>query len=187
MTVKDPKNPFKFWDEVGWLVFNKDDVRIYEVDGEQYLFVGQTMYASTTERDWYIKNVMPYAKGRVLEIGLGLGCASKVILASTKVKHLLTLENNERVVEAYGQLLPRHHLLLADVYAWAKEVPKQFPMFDLIFVDHYTAYEETQGDLKELAQNLAPLLKEGGRMLFWVDENASDEEKDELHKLWLMK
>jgi spermidine synthase len=179
------KDPFEFWERNGKLEFQRGDVRVYRVDRQHYLFVDQTMYASTTERPWYIRNVMPYAKGRVLEIGLGLGCASKVILANPKVQHLLTIENNENVIAAYGRLLPKHHLLLQDAEEWAREVPKNFSMFDLIFVDHYTFSEDTIDELKELAQNLCPLVKEGGRMIFWVDENAPEEDKVQIKNLWL--
>lgn len=179
------KDPFEFWERNGRLDFQRGDVRIYYVDGEHYLFVNQTMYASTTERPWYIRNVMPHARGSVLEIGLGLGCASKVILANPKVRHLLTIENNENVIAAYGRLLRRHHLLLQDAEEWARSVPKIAPLFDLIFVDHYTFSEDTIDGLKELAQNLCPLVKEGGRMIFWIDENAGEEEKAEIKNLWL--
>jgi spermidine synthase len=107
--------PFDFWDENGELEFHQGDVRIYRVDGEEYLFVGPVMYASTTERDWYGRNVFPYAKGRCLEIGLGLGVASKVILANPRVTHLLTVEKDENVIAAFGKPLHKHTLLRADV------------------------------------------------------------------------
>jgi spermidine synthase len=178
------KTPFDFWERNGRLGFQRGDVRIYYVGREQYLFVGQTMYASTVEREWYIKNVMPHARGKVLEIGLGLGCASKVILANPRVSHLLTIESNEDVIAAYGQLLHRHHVLLADIYEWIKSVPKDFSIYDLIFVDHYVLDEDQLPRLEQLAEDLFPLLKKDGRMIFWIDENADEEDKERVRSLW---
>lgn len=178
---------FDFWDQNGFLEFNKDGVRIYNVEGEEYLFVGPILYASSTEEKWYLRNVFPHAKGRVLEIGLGLGCASKVILGNPRVHHLLTVEKNPLVAEAFGRPLPRHNILLADVYEWAKNVPKNYQLYDFIFVDHYVLDDpDTILDLKDLAEELAPLLRANGKMIFWIDELMPEEEKAEIKKLWIV-
>ncbi len=182
------QEPFDFWDKNADLEYHQNDVRIYRMDGQHYLFAGQTMYASTTERTWYIHNVMPHAKGRCLEIGLGLGVASKVILARPEVKYLLTIEKNEAVIGAFGKPLHRHNILWADVHEWITNFYDPTPMYDLIFVDHYTLEDEdTIYELEELAFRLQTLLKEGGRMIFWVDENAPEEDQDQIRKLWLTK
>ena len=182
------KSAFDFWDKNADLEFQQDDVRIYRMEGEDYLFVGQTVYASTTEQTWYIHNVMMHAKGRCLEIGLGLGVASKVILTKPQVKHLLTIEKNEAVIAAFGKPLLRHNILCADIYQWVDNFIELEPMYDLIFVDHYTLEDEDAiYALEDLAFKLEPLLKRRGRMIFWVDENAPEEDKEEIRKLWLNK
>jgi len=182
------KGPFDFWDKNADLEFHQGDVRIYKMDGEHHLFVNQIMYASTTERTWYIHNVMHHAKGKCLEIGLGLGVASKVILARPEVTHLLTVENNEAVIGAFGKPLHRHNILWADVYQWVDGFIELSPMYDLIFVDHYTLEDEDEiYALEDLAFRLEPLVKEGGRMIFWIDENAPDANKNQIRKLWLTK
>ena len=182
------KSAFDFWDKNANLEFQQDNVRIYQMDGQHYLFVDQTMYASTTERAWYIHNIMHYAQGKCLEIGLGLGVASKVILARPEVTHLLTIENNEAVIAAFGKPLPRHNIAAADVHEWLNNFIDPSAMYDLIFVDHYTwDDEDTYFELEELSFKLSPLLKKGGRMVFWVDENAPEEDKDQIRKLWLTK
>ena len=181
------KDAFSFWKKNGQLDFLQGDVRIYSIGSDDYLFVGQTMYASTTERPWYIKNVLPYVKGSVLEIGLGLGCASKVILANPAVRKLLTIENNPDVVAAFGRPLPRHLILLTDIYGWAEKVPKETPLYDFIFVDHYASIEEEEVEkLRVLAVLLAPLVKNGGRMVFWIDVNAPESDQAALKELWLI-
>ncbi len=179
--------PFDFWDKNAVLEYNEEDVRVYRMDNEHYLFIDQIIYASTTERLWYIQNVMPHAKGRCLEVGLGLGVASKVILAKPEVKHLLTIEQNEAVIGAFGRPLTRHNILWADVYKWVGNFQEPTPMYDLIFVDHYTWDEDVLFLLEDLAFKLELLLKEDGRMIFWVDEAAPDEDKDQIRKLWLTK
>lgn len=179
--------PFDWWDKNGKLEFQRGDVRIYNVDKQQYLFIGQTLFASTVERLWYIQNVMPLAKGRCLEIGLGLGVASKIILSHSRVTQLLTVEKNEDVIAAFGRPLPKHLILCADANVWVKSVPTVHPLYDFIFVDHYVYDEDLFPELQELAQNLANLLKPGGSMVFWVDENAPDSEKEKIRQLYLTK
>ena len=179
------KNPFQFWDDNGRLIFHQNDVRIYDIDGQEYLFVGQIMYAGTSERRWYIHNVLPHARGKCLEIGLGLGVASRVILFSKEVRSLLTIEKNENVIAAFGKPLLHHMILHKDVYGWAKGLFVEEPFYDLIFVDHFTFETDEMEELEGLATNLKPLLKEGGRMIFWIDENAPEEEQEAIKELWV--
>ncbi len=182
LTLRDP---FEFWDENGHLEYQQGNVRIYVMDRQLYLFVDQVMYASTTERDWYALNVYPYAHGRCLEIGLGLGVASKAILANKKVSHLLTIENNEHVINAFGRPLLKHNILQADVYDWATHLYDAEEMYNFIFVDHYTFEEEELAKLIQLAEDLKPLLKKGCKMVFWIDENGPDEDKELIKELWV--
>ena len=143
------------------------------------------MYASTTERDWYIKNIHSLARGRCLEVGLGLGVASKVILANTSVRHLLTIENNENVIAGFGKLLPRHTIRQMDINEWVDLLVDVSPMYDFIFVDYYVDLEEDLEDLQHLATNLKPLLYEGGHMVFWIDENSDEKDIEDVKELWV--
>jgi spermidine synthase len=178
--------PFDWWDINATPDFFQGDVRIYDMDGEKYLFVGQTMYASTTERGWYIKNVMPHARGKCLEIGLGLGVASKVILTKAEVTHLLTIENDENVIGAFGRPLHGHNILHMDAMKWVSEFPVLDPMYDFIFVDHYTFEEEELEPLQALSTGLRYLLRPGGKMVFWIDENAPEEDQEKIRNLWVI-
>jgi len=178
--------PFDWWDRNGSLDFGQGDVRIYKMDGQQYLFVGQTMYASTKERSWYVKNVMPYAQGKCLEIGLGLGVASKAILYKPQVSHLLTVEKNPHVIAAFGRPLHRHNILCADAIQWVSEFPVLEPMYDFIFVDHYTFDEDDLEILPWMATALRFLLKPKGEMVFWIDENAPEEDQKKVRDLWIL-
>jgi len=177
--------PFDWWEENATNEFSQGDVRIYDMDGEKYLFVGPIMYASTTERSWYISNVLPYARGKCLEIGLGLGVASKVMLSTNHVTHLLTVEKDENVIGAFGRPLHRHNILHADVTEWLAGFPVLEPMYDFIFVDHYTFEEEELEMLQFMATALKHLLKPSGSLVFWIDENAPEEDQEMIKKLWV--
>jgi spermidine synthase len=180
------KGPFDFWEENAFLEYQNEDVRIYDMDGQKYLFVDQIMYASTSERSWYVKNVMPYATGKCLEIGLGLGVASKSMLVKKEVRHLLTVEANERVIDAFGRPLRNHNILHADIYNWVENLVYVDPVYDFIFVDHYTLEdEEVITPLEDLSKRLRLLLKPEGKMVFWIDENAPEEDQKLLKDLWI--
>ena len=179
-------DPFGSWSDNADLEFIQGNVRIYNMDHEAYLFVDQTMYASTTERGWYISNVYPHARGKCLELGLGLGVASKVMLANARVDHLLTIENNEHVIGAFGKPLLRHNILWTDAIQWVSNFPVLEPMYDFIFVDHYTFEEEELEKLQTLGTGLRYLLRPGGKMVFWIDENAPDEDRKQIRDLWVL-
>ena len=178
------KDPFEFWNRNGFLEYQNSDVRIYDMEGHKYLFVDQIIYASTTERSWYIRNVMPYAKGKCLEIGLGLGVASKCIITKPEVRHLLTIEKNNEIIEAFGKPLRNHNILNMNVNDWLEKLVVIEPFYDFIFVDHYTFVEEDLESLPELANSLKRLLKSRGNMVFWIDENAEDTDKNLVRSLW---
>lgn len=179
------KGPFDWWDENAKLEYNQGDVRIYNAGKEQYLFVGQTMYASTKERSWYVSNVYPYARGKCLEIGLGLGVASKVITAGENVTHLLTVEKNPEVIAAFGKPWLKHNILNMDVVEWISNFPVLEPMYDFIFVDHYTFDDDDLDMLEWVGTGLKHLLKPEGSMIFWIDENAPEEDQERVKKLWI--
>jgi spermidine synthase len=178
--------PFDWWNRNAFLEFEQEDVRIYAADGEKYLFVDQTMYASTTEKDWYIANVLPRARGKCLEIGLGLGVASKVITSSKEVTHLLTVEKNPSVIGAFGKPWLKHNILHVDVMDWISSFPALEPMYDFIFVDHYTFDDDDLDMLEWVGTGLKHLLKPGGSMVFWIDDNAPEEDKEQVKKLWVL-
>jgi phospholipid N-methyltransferase len=181
------KGPFDFWFKNGLLEFERGDVKIFSMDGNNYLFIGQVLYASTDERPWYIRNVYPHARGKCLEIGLGLGAASKVILANPAVTTLLTLENNLDVISAFGDTFRHHIILNKDVNEWVETAAFAGPIYDFIFVDHFAEMdEEFYPELRDLVDALKLNLKERGKLVVWVDENAAEKDKEAYRKLWVV-
>jgi spermidine synthase len=59
------------------------------------------------------------------------------------------------------------------------------PMYDFIFVDHYTFEEEEFHLLEELAGSLKKLLRPEGSMVFWIDENSPELDKEFIRDLWV--
>jgi predicted O-methyltransferase YrrM len=92
-------------------------------------------------------------KGRILELGTGGGLATSWILEGMdQQSRLVTVENNEALLEIARQALPdsRIEFVLADGYTWLKQYAGE--KFDLIFADampgKYDLFEETFALLK---------------------------------------
>lgn len=181
------KGPFDFWLENGLLEFEQGDVKIFTMDGDNFLFVDQVLYASTSERLWYIRNVFPFARGKCLEVGLGLGVASKVILSNPEVTTLLTVEANDDVISAFGDTFRHHILLHMDVNEWIEAAAHVGPIYDFIFVDHFAEMdEEFYPELADLVKKLKLNLKQDGKLVVWIDEHAADKDKKAYKKLWVI-
>ena len=181
------KGPFDYWHRNGLLEYEQGEVKIFSMSGHNYLFIDQILYASTSERAWYIRNVFPHARGKCLEIGLGLGAASRVILANTDVTTLLTIESNSDVISAFGAPLRHHMILNKDVNEWVDSLVWAGPVYDLIFVDHFAEMDdEFYPEIKGLVDKLKLNLKPNGKLVVWVDENAAEEDKEAYRKLWVV-
>jgi len=177
--------PFDYWNEHGQIIYKDGDVVIYKMDGEEYLFVGQILYASSAERNWYLNNLNFPGRRRVLELGLGLGVASRMFLANG-AKHLTTIELEEGVIKAFGVPKLNHTIVHMNADDYVERALLFPPQFDLIFVDHYARIDEEMFDyLKGLAEKLKRLLLPGGNLIFWIDEFLPDAEIARLRSLWI--
>ncbi len=180
------KSPWDFWNRNGLLEWEQGDVKIFSMDGDNFLFVDQVLYASTSERAWYIKHVFPHAKGKCLEIGLGLGVASRVILSNPAVTTLLTIEANSDVISVFGDTFRHHMLLHMTVNQWVETSAHAGPVYDFIFVDHHAEMDdESFPEMEELVKNLKLNLKKSGKLVVWIDEHAAEEDKESYRKLWV--
>lgn len=173
-----------YWDKNAVLEFKKDNVRLYRMGNQRFLFENEEICYSTSERNWYVKNVMPYAKGKALQIGLGLGLASKCILLKRKVNHLLTVEENENIIEAHGKTLTGHNILYKNPEQWLDLVSHNGPTYDFIFVENYVFDDEILENLPNLAEKYYSILKPNGNIIFWIDENAEEEDQRLVKSLW---
>ena len=160
----------------GELIAEIGDTRIYKMNGKLFLEkgVGHTLWALEDELEDYIYQLESWPRGNCLEIGLGLGVASKYILSFPKVKSLTTVEIDADVIMAQKIADPidddRHLILNAHGLYYAYET-KRF--YDFIFLDFYDVIDEdTLPMIADMAAACERILKRGGRMIGWLDKHT---------------
>jgi spermidine synthase len=160
----------------GELVAESGDARIYKMNDKLFLEKGKghTLWALEDELADYILQLESWPKGNCLEIGLGLGVASKYILSFPKVKSLTTIEIDEDVIAVQKLADPidddRHLILNAHGLYYAYETKR---LYDFIFLDFYDVIdEETLPIIADMAVACERILKRGGRIIGWLDKHT---------------
>jgi spermidine synthase len=172
-----PRSQLYFRD--GKLIAESGDVRIYEMDGKRYLEKGKghTLWAHDDEINEYTEQLGNFPKGDCLEIGLGLGVASRYLLSFPCVRSLTTVELDENVIEAQKKVNkiedPRHLILNSNGLLYAYQTKS---LFDFIFLDFYTHIDdETLPVIADMSNACRRVLKPKGRMMGWIDPATSGE------------
>lgn len=166
----------------GKLVAESGLAKVYSLNNELFLEIGpgHTLWALESELEDYIMQLHDKPRGDCLEIGLGLGVASKYILSCPKVKSLTTAEINEDVInvqkkanpidetwEHYSSNIP-HTILNIDGLVYMYQIDKQY---DFIFIDCYDRIdEETIPMITDMVQAGKTILKDGGKIMGWFDK-----------------
>lgn len=165
----------------GELLVESGDAKIYKMNDELYLEIGpgHTLWALESEISDYIDQLGDDPRGDCLEIGLGLGVASRYLLSFPRVDHLTTIEKNEDVIKAHSLIQeedrnkdfyydPDKHLILnADGLEYLYQTRK---MYDFIFVDCYDRIdEETLPFITDIAFACQRVLKPEGKVIGWMD------------------
>lgn len=160
----------------GRLITESGDTRIYEMNDKLFLEkgVGHTLWALEDELDDYVYQLSDWPKGDCLEIGLGLGVASKYLLSFPKVTSLTTIEVDKDVIITQNIANPidddRHLVLNANGLYYAYETKK---MFDFIFLDFYDVIdEETLPLIADMVMACNKILKSDGKMVGWLDQHT---------------
>lgn len=171
----------------GELIVEVGDARVYRMNGELFLEIGEghNLWALESELQDYTYQLQDFPKGDCLEIGLGLGVASRYLLTFPKVNHLTTVEVNESVIKAHAKIPEdarkfqmdydpsRHRILNANGLAYAYQTSKTF---DFIFVDCYDVIDEdTLPLIADMANACSRLLRRGGKMVGWLDKHTPEE------------
>ena len=163
----------------GELVAESGDARVYKMNGKLFLErgPGHTLWALEDELEDYIHQLGDWPRGNCLEIGLGLGVASRYLLSFPKVKSLTTVEVDENVIKAQKKANPidddRHLILNANGLYYAYETKK---MYDFIFLDFYDVIdEETLPIIADMVVACDRILKRGGKMIGWLDKHTNGE------------
>jgi len=174
----------------GKLVAKSGDARVYKMSGHLFLEIGpgHTLWALETELQDYMDQLMDFPQGDCLEIGLGLGVASRYLLTFPKVKSLTTVEINKDVIDVHSKIKDSdrgytleyreedHTILNSNGIEYAYLTKKKF---DFIFIDCYDRIDEdTLPLIADMVLACKHTLKPNGRMMGWVDDGTSAEHYD---------
>jgi len=162
--------------ENGEIAAESGDVKVYKMNDTLYLEIGpgHNLWIDSTEEFLLRSQINSLPKGNCLELGLGLGLASKYILNRPEVTHLTTVEINPDIINVYNKMNKvvdlQHTIILADsteYLIYANE------MFDFIFMDHYDLIDEDTLDTIQLDVKLAKEhLLPGGIIIGWFDPST---------------
>ncbi len=160
----------------GELIAESGDTRVYKMNGKLFLEKGpgHSLWALEDELEDYTHQLGSWPKDNCLEIGLGLGVASRYLLTFPEVKSLTTVEIDEDVINAQQMANPidddRHLILNADGLYYAYETKS---MFDFIFLDFYDVIDEdTLPVIADMVTACNRILKGGGCMIGWLDKHT---------------
>lgn len=163
----------------GELVANSGEVRAYKFMDLLHLELGpgHNLWAIESEFEDYVWQINDRPRGDCLEIGLGLGIASRYILSCPKVDSLTTVEINEDVINVQKQINPidddRHLILNAEGLPYMCATNRRF---DFVFIDCYDAVDEdTLPMIADYVNAAKRLLKECGEILGWWDKATPEQ------------
>lgn len=171
----------------GDIIAESGNVRVYQVNKGLFLEIGEGHHLWTldTELKDYIEQMGNIPKGNVLEIGLGLGVASRYILSFPKVKSLTTVEINKDVIEVHKKVKETdtdyiknfsykpHEIINYDGLEYVYRTNKKF---DFIFLDFYDIIDEdTIPKIKDMVKGCKRLLNEDSTIMGWFDPYTPEE------------
>ncbi len=168
----------------GKVVAESGDVKVYKMNDELFLEIGpgHNLWALEAELEDYVFQLGNKPNGDCLEIGLGLGVASRYILSCPGVRTLTTVEINSDIINVQEGIRKyydgeydedRHLILNSNGLYYAYKTKK---LFDFIFLDFYSHIdEETLPQIEDMAEACGRLLKEGGSIIGWFDKYTPNE------------
>ena len=163
----------------GELIAESGSARVYKMNGKLFLEkgTGHTLWALEDELGDYIYQLNDWPRGDCLEIGLGLGVASRYLLSFPRVDSLTTVEIDKDVIITQELVNPidddTHLILNANGLYYAYETRQ---VFDFIFLDFYDVIdEETLPLIADMVMGCNKILKNGGKMIGWLDQHTSSD------------
>ena len=171
----------------GKLVASQGDVKVYEMNNELFLEIGpgHNLWALESEVSDYIEQLWDLPKGSCLEIGLGLGVASRCILTQPEVTSLTTVEKNHDVILTQQQLSgildngsrddkwvryddSKHRIINSDGLVYMYQTNRKY---DFIFIDFYSHIDdETLPGIADMVEAAKKVLAKDGIILCWLDK-----------------
>jgi len=182
----------------GILIAESGEAKVYKLNGELFLEIGpgHNLWALESELEDYIWQLSGKPGGECLEIGLGLGVASKYILSCPRVRGLTTVEINEDVINVYNKLNPedysfdyveayynkRHTIVNLDGLTYMYKTKRRF---DFIFVDCYDLIDEdTLPIIADMCSAGKRILKDDGLIVGWFDKATTEEFIEPFYRLF---
>lgn len=166
----------------GDLIAEHGEARVYLYNGLLHLEIGpgHNLWMVESEIKELVEQIGDSPCGKCLEIGLGLGVASKYILSCPKVESLTTVEIDPDVIavqkKANGINDSRHTIVHAgglDFIILADE------KYDFIFLDYYSIIDEDTLEILDAYVKAArKTLADGGTILGWFDPYTPKEHAD---------
>jgi len=172
----------------GELIAESGEVKVYRFNNELYLEIGpgHNLWALENELPDYVWQLNDRPRGACLEVGLGLGVASRYMLSCPRVRSLTTVEINEDVIKVYEKLSldfyknasiyyseKRHTILNADGLIYMYQTRQRF---DFIFIDCYAGIDEdTLPLIADMAYAAKRILTDKGTVIGWLDKHTPEE------------
>ena len=184
----------------GEIVTNRGEVTIYKMDNNLFLEVGpgHNLWALESEYTDYMAQLGDKPKGDCLEIGLGLGVASRCILTYPNVTSLTTVELRSNVIKAHEDIIGlldtkvekwtpydknRHTIINNDGFVYMLTTKNKY---DFIFMDFYKHIDEdTLPVIKDMVSAAKRCLNKGGKISGWLDPYTPVEYVDEFLSIFI--
>ena len=164
----------------GEVIAESGEIRVYNMDNKLFLEKGpgHDLWALEDELTDYIEQLESWPRADCLEIGLGLGVASKYILSFSQVKSLTTIELDPDVIKVQDMANPigdpRHLVLQAHGLYYLYETDR---LFDFIFLDFYKVIDEdTLPEIADMVTAARRRLKNNGRIMGWLDKHTNGDD-----------
>jgi spermidine synthase len=158
---------------------------------------GHNLWALESEYTDYMEQLGDRPFGNCLEIGLGLGIASRCILTFPKVSSLTTIEVNKDIINAHTDIinyldtktdkwLPYnsdiHTIINGDGLSYMVTTKNKY---DFIFLDFYKNIDEnTLPEIKDMVMAARICLADKGTILGWFDPQTPTEFVDEFFEIF---
>jgi SAM-dependent methyltransferase len=172
----------------GDLIAESGNMRIYDFNGLLHLEEGpgHTLWAIEDEIDEYKEQIGNYPRGDCLEIGLGLGIASRYILSCKGVNSLTTVEISEDtiIVQKQAHFIDdkRHMIVCMDGLSYINLIDNTY---DFIFMDFYHFIdEEGLPEIEAYVKACKRILRDNGKIVGWFDIYTPEEFVKPFYKLF---
>lgn len=164
----------------GELIAEHGEARVYLYDGLLHLEIGpgHNLWMVESEIEELSQQIGDLPRGNCLEIGLGLGIASRYIISFPEVTKLTTVEINPDVIAVHQMVNyiddARHKGINGDGLDFILQTEEKY---DFIFFDHYSIIDEDTLEMLKTYVNAAKrVLAKDGDVLGWFDPYTPEED-----------